>query len=189
MKLSKTCVLAACLWAGAFLSHSSAQVDVTVNPIGLLFGALSAGADFAVADNFSLEGSLGIGSGTNKAANFKYYNLPITATGKYYFNPKNGADKFYADVFLRYVTRGYTVDDPDAGTIYSEYTQTRVGFGFGIGLKVASVKGLVFDINFGVGRALIDNTKYKDNSDEYEVDWTNVMIVGKLGLGYRFGGK
>jgi hypothetical protein len=164
-------------------------VDVTVNPIGLLFGGLSAGADFVLTENVSIEGSIGIRNGDNGLTNLKYYNLPITATGKYYFNPKRGADKFYADAFMRFVTRGYSVDDKDVGTTYAEYSQTRFGFGFGIGFKAASGKGLVFDINLGVGRAFVDKIAFDSNGEHFEVDWTNVMIVGKLGLGYRFGGK
>jgi len=189
MKFTKVSLLIACLWTSAFLTRSAAQVDATVNPIGLLFGAISVGADFGLSDNLSLEGSLGIGNGDNGVTNLKYYNLPITVTGKYYLNPRKGADRFYVDAFTRFVTRGYTVNDSSAGNIYAEYSQTRFGLGFGAGYKAVSKKGLVFDFNFGIGRAFIDKLSYKDNGDQYEVDWTNVMIVGKLGLGYRFGGN
>ena len=63
-----------------FAYHQSvAQVDVTVNPIGLLFKDLSIGADFAVAENFSIEATLGFSSG--KTNGTKYNGLPINVFG------------------------------------------------------------------------------------------------------------
>ena len=187
MKSFKLFSLLTLLWVGFATEKAQAQVDLTVNPIGLLFGDLSLAADFALTENFSVEGAIGIGGGKNDAASLKYFNLPITATGKYYFAPNHGADRFYLDVFTRFVTRNYSADD--GGTNYAEYSQTRVGFGFGIGYKVVSGKGLVFDIGLGGGRAIIDNTKFDSEGDQFEVDWPSLMIVGKLGLGYRFGNR
>ena len=165
--------------------RANAQVDVTVNPIGLLFGGLSVGADFVLSDEFSVEGTIGIGGGSDDFTNLKWSNIPVTVVGKYYFNPEDGADKFYADAFLRFVSRGYKADGE---TDYAEYSQTRFGLGIGIGYKAVSRSGIVFDIGFGVGRALIDNTKFEGNGEEFTVDWPDIMFQGKLGIGYRFGG-
>ncbi|MBI1224901.1 MAG: DUF3575 domain-containing protein [Bacteroidetes bacterium] len=189
MKSFKLLTVLTVLCFGAFLTKSNAQVDVTVNPIGLLFGDLSVGADFGVTESFSVEGSIGVGGG--KTDGTKYFALPITAVGKYYFNPNNGCDKFYADVFLKFINRSYKDNDSNDVFDYAEYTQTRFGLGLGIGYKVASRKGIIFDIGFGVGRAIVDNTKFKDSStgDDISVDWPEIMFQGKLGIGYRFGGK
>jgi hypothetical protein len=165
--------------------RAEAQVDVTVNPIGLLFGDLSVGADFILSDEFSLEGTIGFGGGNDDFTSLKWSNIPITAVGKYYFNPQDGADKFYASAFLRFVGRSYRAD---GDTDYAEYSQTRVGLGVGIGYKAVSRSGVVFDIGFGVGRAFIDNTKFESNGEELQVDWPDIMFTGKLGVGYRFGG-
>lgn len=171
-----------------YTTTSQAQVDVTVNPIGLLFGDLSAGADFVLSDNFSVEASVGIGTG--KIGDFKWFNIPVTATAKYYFNPDDGADGFYADVFAKFISRGNTWDGVDVG-FNNNYSQTRIGLGIGAGFKIVSNGGIVFDIGLGFGRALVDNVKYEDETvqDLFEVaDWTKLMITGKLGVGYRFGG-
>lgn len=165
--------------------RANAQVDVTLNPIGLLFGDLSVGADFILSDEFSVEGTIGIGGGSDDFSSLKWTNIPIGVVGKYYFNPDDGADKFYADAFLRFISRSYKAD---GDTNYSEYSQTRFGLGVGIGYKSVSRSGIVFDIGFGVGRALIDNTKFESDGDEYNVDWPDIMFQGKLGIGYRFGG-
>lgn len=165
--------------------NANAQIDVTVNPIGLLFGDLSVGADFVLSDVFSVEGTIGIGGGSDDFTNLKWSNIPVTVVGKYYFNPDDGADKFYADAFLRFVSRSYKAD---GDTNFSEYSQTRLGLGVGIGYKTVSRGGVVFDIGFGVGRALVDNTKFENNGEETTVDWPDIMFQGKLGIGYRFGG-
>ncbi len=193
MKTFKLFALLLCLSAFSFVNKSNAQIDVTINPIGLLFGDLNVGADFVLSENLSIEGTIGIATGSDDAAfndaESKYFGLPITVFGKYYFNPNNGADKFYIDAWLRFVSRSYNWEGNDAD-LFVDYSQTRVGGGFGIGYKVVSDGGFVFDIGFGAGRAFIDNTSFEDGSgDQFTVDWPDIMFAGKLGVGYRFGGK
>jgi len=168
-----------------FSHQSQAQIDVTVNPVGLLFGDFSVGADFALSDNISVEPTLGFGGG--KTGGAKYRNLPLNVFGKYYFNPDDGADKFYGSVWLRFVNRSYEYED--SGSLFADYRQTRLGLGFGIGYKIVSGGGFVFDIGFGAGRALYDKTKFDDGGTESDLDWPDLMFAGKLGVGYRFGSK
>ena len=167
------------------IQQASAQVDVTVNPVGLLFGDFSIGADFALSDNFSIEPQIGFGTG--KVSGIKGTNLAVNGVAKYYFNPNRGADRFYGDVFLRYVNRNWNYDDSSTA---ADYTSTRIGLGFGLGYKIVSGGGFVFDIGFGAGRAFVDENKYKDSTGTQEsVDWPLIMFQGKLGIGYRFGGS
>ncbi|MCG8329167.1 MAG: DUF3575 domain-containing protein [Chitinophagales bacterium] len=175
----------ALLMSIGFASQTQAQVDVSVNPIGLLFGNLSVSGDFVLSDKFSVEGQVGFGTGND--LQLDYFSLPVTVFGKYYFNPDDPAEKFYADAFLRFIARNYTAED--GATNVAEYTQTRLGFGFGIGYKVVGSSGIVFDIGFGVGRAITDKTTFETEGDQIEVDWPKLMFAGKLGIGYRFGGK
>ena len=161
-------------------TKSNAQIDVTLNPIGLLFGDLSAGADFVLGDNFSIEGAIGYGSGDIGGQDWT--NIPIKAVAKYYLNPDDGADKFYVDAFARFVSRNF-----DATDVNGEATWNRFGLGFGLGYKVVGNSGFVFDIGFGVGRTIADKITYKTAGDEYDIDWGNVIFNGKLGVGYRFG--
>jgi hypothetical protein len=171
--------IAVCLFS--FQQNAKAQVDVTINPIGLLWGNVSLGVDFALSENFSIEGQLGYTSSSDDDS--KYTGIPITALGKYYFNPNRGADKFYANGFLRFVSRTYK---SDSSFDDFEYTQTRFGVGVGIGYKVVSAGNFVFDIGFGVGRAIVDNTSFKTGDDSILVDWPDIMFTGKLAVGYRF---
>ncbi|MFT5763866.1 MAG: hypothetical protein ACI8X3_001292 [Saprospiraceae bacterium] len=149
------------------------------------------GADFMISDNLSIEGSIGFTSGKESFGSdddYKYTGIPITVFGKYYFNPDNGADKFYVDAWLRFVSRTNKYKG-SSSTFYGDYSQTRVGIGFGIGYKVVSVGGFVFDIGLGAGRAFIDNTSYDNNGQQESFDWPDIMFAGKVGVGYRFGGK
>ena len=169
----------------SFAQTANAQVDVTVNPVGLLFGDLSVGADFTITEHFSAE--VAVGFGTNKIDDVKGTNIPVNLLGKYYFSPKNGADRFYVDAFLRYVNRQWNYED---NSNYADFTSNRFGVGFGIGYKVVSNGGFVFDIGFGAGRAFVDDNKYEENGGEQQdVDWPELMLQGKLGIGYRFGGS
>ncbi len=132
----------------------------------------------------SVEAAIGFGNGTELGDSYKWTNIPITVTGKYYFNPDDGADKFYADVFLRFISRSYKVDDGNVNNI--DWSQTRLGAGVGIGFKSISRSGVVFDIGFGVGRAFIDKIS-DENDTTSSIDWPDIMFTGKLGVGYRFG--
>ena len=193
MKTLKLLTLALCLSVFSFINQSQAQIDVTVNPIGLLFGDFSGGVDFGVSENLSVEVAIGLTFGKDDFGfddlESKYFGLPITVFGKYYFNPDHGADKFYADAFLKFVTRSYSVDG-DTNNIYTDYSNTRVGVGFGIGYKIVSDGGFVFDIGLGAGKAFVDKTKYDDETQSTGIvlDLPDLMITGKLAVGYRFGG-
>ena len=164
-----------------FNSKAQAQVDVSINPISILWGDITVGADFALSENLSVEGQIGYSSNTTAGA--KYTGIPITAFGKYYFNPTRGTDRFYGSVFLRFVSRSYEADDSFSDY---EYTRTRLGAGVGIGYKIVSSGNFVFDIGLGVGRAFVDNTSIKVGNESVVVDWTDVMFACKLAIGYRF---
>lgn len=186
MKTLKVLALTACfLLTGLFSQDAQAQIDVTINPIGALFGNFGVGGDFALTENISVEGVVGFGS--RKVDGTKYSAIPITAFGKYYFNPNNGTDKFYVSVFTRFVNRKVKDNDSNDLINYSDYTQTRFGVGAGAGYKIVSKGGFVFDIGLGIGRAFVNKTKFDDGgSNGLTVDFGELMFAGKLGVGYRF---
>jgi len=88
MKTFKLLTLLFCLSVFSF-NQSNAQVDVTVNPIALLFGGFNGSADLVLSENLSVEAQLGLGFGNTSAGldgdEFKYFGLPLTVFGKYYF--------------------------------------------------------------------------------------------------------
>jgi hypothetical protein len=170
-----------------FNNRLAAQVDVTINPVGLLLADISLGADFAISQNISVEATVGYGSGSLGLGSdeFKWTSIPINAVGKYYFSPKRGADGFYVDLFLRNVNRTYDAT-PASGD--ADVKWNRLGLGFGAGYKVVAAKGFVFDIGLGVGRSIAGEPTYVGEGNRESIDWPDIMFQGKLGIGYRFGG-
>ncbi len=192
MKTFKLLSLLFCLSVFSF-NQSNAQVDVTVNPLTLLFGGFNGSADFVLSENLSIEAQIGLAFGKSDIGlnddESKYFGLPVTVFGKYYFSPDDGADKFYADAFLKFVTRSYTIEGDNTFN-YADYSNTRFGLGFGVGYKIVSDGGFVFDIGFGAGKAFVDKTKFDADGEEVgSIDLPNLMLTGKLAVGYRFGGK
>lgn len=170
-----------------------AQVDVTAQPLGLLFGIYNFSGDFYVSDNFSVEAVLGFtsrsgtvtDSDTGEDADVDYTSVPVMAMGKYYFNPRNGADRFYLSAFLRYVNRKVQYSSASDN---ADVTWSRFGVGFGVGTKIVSQKGVVLDLGLGIGRAFVDKISYDNSGDQQEIDWPGLIVLPRLAVGYRFGG-
>ncbi|RME10928.1 MAG: DUF3575 domain-containing protein [Bacteroidetes bacterium] len=170
-----------------------AQVDVTAQPLGLLFGTLNVSADFAVSESFSVEGIIGFTSRSDSGTDadtgdpydYDYTGIPITAVGKYYLKPRRGADRFYLSAFLRYINRSVNFT---GGSDNADLTWSRFGLGFGVGTKIVSAKGVVLDLGLGIGRAFHNKITYEENGDREEVDWPGIMFLPRLAVGYRFGG-
>lgn len=175
------------------------QVDATTSPLSLLFGRLGLGADIRITDNISVEPSIAFISkkGGSDEREYKYTSIPITVTGKYYFSPKQGADGFYADAFLKYAARTYNY----TGDTYQNAQWTRAGLGMGIGYKLVSDGNFVFDVGFGIGKPFFaNNVTYSGSGiQDDQLEWVDgilkflspldVMTTGKLSIGYRFGGQ
>ncbi|MEL7421652.1 MAG: hypothetical protein AAFN81_01620 [Bacteroidota bacterium] len=167
--------------------QSQAQIDATVNTLGVLAGGTQLGVDFAINDEFSVEGTIGYNNNDDvsiivddASTNYSYRGIPIQAVGKYYIGPSKGADKFYAAAFMRYVNRNYVqagVEDPNT------FTQSRFGIGFGLGTKIISRSGVVFDFGMNLGRVISENVAV----NETDVRLPRAIVGFKIGIGYRFG--
>ncbi|MCU0346634.1 MAG: DUF3575 domain-containing protein [Saprospiraceae bacterium] len=179
---------------GAITSNLSAQVDVTASPGRLLWGSFNVGADFAVKENFSIEVNGGYNTGTvlEKLGIDDYQAVPINLIGKYYFSPRQKADGFYVDGFVRFVSRSFkadvTIDTSVNETV--DFNRSRVGLGFGLGYKVVSKSGFVFDIGTGLGRTILQFDNINVSGDDYDVpNWNKTLAFVRVGIGYRFGSK
>lgn len=170
--------------------RATAQVDVTASPIALLFADVNLGLDVRVTPNFSLGATAGYGRGDLWGLVDSRETVPVNLIGKYYFSPKHGADGFYADAFARYVHRNVvaTLKNDENTTI--DFTRQQVGLGFGLGYKVVSKGGFVFDIGTGIGRALYSHDNVSVSEQDYKVpELLRTMGYFRIGLGYRFGGE
>ena len=108
----------------ASLHRMNAQTELKVSPVALLFGGLAFSAEQQITPSFGLDADI-LAAVDGFGANL---------SGKYYFDPQQGIDRFHIGIF--------------AGGI----TDNGVGGGFLAGYKWVSSKRIVFEAGVGVGR-------------------------------------
>lgn len=163
------------------LLGANAQTEIKINPLGLLFGSPDVSAEFGLGSSAGLEPFIGFTSRKFIGGDVKLTALNAGASFKYYFNPHRGIDRFYAGVYTRF--NNGNVKDLISET---EGGYTRLSLGLLIGQKWVSRKNIVFELAFGVGRAFINDVK-DDNGDITDFNF-DVDFMGRLAVGYRFGG-
>ena len=163
-----------------------AQVEVKINPVGALFNSPDLSVEYIVSDNFGIEGRIGY-SWSNidvNGAGYQGRGLVFIAGGRYYFNPKAGADKFYLGAYSKFKNINYTATLEDR-TEASK--RQRLAVGSILGYKILSKNERVsFDLNFGIGRALM--TRDTNVSEDFlnDVVITKLDLISTLAVGYRF---
>lgn len=117
-----TILLTLCLLLLA--GRASAQFEVKLSPVALLFGAAAVSVEMGLSPSFGLDldGIIADGGGG------------VNLSGKYYFNPQMGLDRFHVGAFL-----GTLGDAP--------------GVGFLAGVKLLSRHNVLFEIGLGAGRS------------------------------------
>ncbi|MGB0428512.1 MAG: hypothetical protein ACPGEC_06260 [Flavobacteriales bacterium] len=161
---------------------ATAQTDVVVNPIGLLFGSYTVSAEQGLNSSF---GAAIEGSYLNRQLfDIQYTGYSPNAQIKYYYSPKNGNDKWYFGAFFAYSS--LKASDGD-----DEIEISNTSLGFVSGYKTVSKGGFVFESAAGFGRSL--NASYKFNGEEDE-DFNEIgeyipVFYSKLAIGYRFGNR
>ena len=108
------------------IARIAAQTEIKISPIPLLFGAGAISIEQGLAESFGLDLDVVLAEG------FFGANL----SGKYYFNPERGIDKFHIGMFL--------------GIIGEDNVP---GVGFLAGTKLISRKNLLFEVGLGIGRS------------------------------------
>lgn len=170
-----------------FASYGFSQIEVKTNPIALLFGQIPLSVEYIINENIGAEATIGYYFSNNPS-----FTETISSSGfttnflfKYYFNPEDGGDKFYAFPYIRYVNRNSTIDDPSLGELTATYKA--FGLGFGVGFKTVAESGLLFDFGFGVGKNFSAEYTYSDPNyiNTNEIDWP-INILGRVSIGYRF---
>ena len=176
----------------AFSYNANAQIDVTVNPVGLLFSSFSGGVDLGFTEDMSAE--LLVSTNFNKytiaGSEYKNNGFGVGAIGKYYFGPKNGCDKWHVGPYVKFGTGTAKFTDTTTGTnVSSSIKRVSLGVGLYGGYKVVSAKNIVFDIGFGMGRNFINKWSWEDGSTSTtDLPFLDYDFIGKLAVGYRFGG-
>lgn len=110
----------------AYISNLSAQTEIKLSPFPLLFGFVAASVEQGVSASFGVEADIVF------IEDYVGGNL----SGKYYFEPERGIDKFHVGGFIG--------------------INETIGVGFLLGYKWVSRKNVIFEIGAGVGRSFDD---------------------------------
>ncbi len=94
------------IWAIFTAGTVSAQIDVKIGPLGLLFSNFNVGIEFAAKDNIGIEVTPGIDwkkLSLISDDNFKGNIFKVGVNGRYYFNPnEKKLNGFYSGIYTRY---------------------------------------------------------------------------------------
>ena len=168
-----------------FATYGFSQIEVKINPIGLLFGQIPLSAEYIINDNMGAEITAGY-----YFKSFGDFTETTNSSGfvtnvlfKYYFKPEDGGDKFYVFPYYRYVSRSWTFTDVTLGEINGTYKSS--GIGFGAGYKIVAESGLLFDFGLGVGKNFSSKYSYSDPTYENDIS-IPINILGRISIGYRF---
>lgn len=188
----KKCLLLLFLVVAA-AATSNAQVDVQLNPIGILFRSIDLSAEFGVSEDFGIEGALGYDFQNYNFDDIEYRNNAVgfRAIGKYYFKPEDGIDKWNVGGYARFSTGTSSVTEDSNSGRDDDVKNTKFAVGFYTGYKWVSRKNVVFELGLGIGRNFVRTFEYEDGTeaDTSDIPLLNIDIFGRLSLGYRFGGS
>jgi len=186
--MKKLIVLA--LFAFAISNITTAQVELKINPLGLLFNSPDIVAEYLVNEDIGVELGIGLVYGSYAAGltdDLSRSGFSLLVAGKYYFNPDDGCDKFYAGAYLRPRTVSFNDDDGDG--FDSGFKQSAFGVGLITGYKWVGARGITFELGLGIGRAFGAKNTYNDNNNNIDFPSIGIDGFGRLAVGYRFGGN
>lgn len=170
-----------------FLSAAKAQLDVSINPISILFSSLDLSAEYGLSNDFGLDATLGYDFQRYDVDDIEIKNngIGLRLIGKYYFNPEDGIDKWSIGPYVRFKTASGTYDD---GVENYKVKNTVFAAGLYAGFKWVSRRNIVFELGLGGGRAFVNKFTSDDSSfDSGDFPGLNFDITGRLAVGYRFG--
>lgn len=161
-------------------TQAFSQVDISLNPLGLLFGSYGVSVEKVLDNNIGV--SAGMSYLNREVFEIDYTGFSADALFKYYFNPRvrEGADQWYAGVFLQYADLNSNHDS-------DELKVSALSLGGAGGYKTVSRKGIFFEIALGIGRNLTSTYELNGVNDEEFDDFAEYVpaFYGKLALGYR----
>jgi len=174
-----------------FFVSTYAQIDVKINPLGLLFGSPDVSVDYALSDKFSVEGGIGLNLGdfSINGVDYNRRGSSFFAAGRNYFNPEDGADKFGVGIYTRFKNINSTVDGGADNS--NNYTRNRFAVGLFCGWKWVSDNNIIFEIDLGAGRAFVDNIEFDDPDTNSlniaDIPALDIDVLIRFAVGYRFG--
>jgi len=175
-------------FAICFTNELVAQVDLKVNPIGILFKNPELAGEISFDENISIEAAAGLKYGGLDflGANFESKGYSFRVSPRYYFNPEMGTDNFYGGLYARYTAQNFTTS---VANLEGDFDRKKLALGFLTGYKWVGNSGVLLDINAGLGRKIINKTT-SENFNEVELNslpLINIDLLATIAIGYRIG--
>ena len=183
-------VLLICL---GITATSFAQVDVRINPINAIFGSPDVSVEAAVAPQFGIEGTFGANFGgfNLESVDFRRRGFKGFVAGKYYFNENKGNDNLSVGLYVKGKHVDFTAKTDEQAN--ENFNRNKLAIGLIVGQKWVSDNNIVFGIDAGVGRNIMNRFNYEEE-DNATVDlaafpFLNLDAILRVSVGYRFGGS
>ncbi len=158
-------------------------IEVKAAPLKAVFGIMNVGAEFVINERIGIEPILDFGGGVI----FDNRKIGTRTFGKFYIDPKVGADRLYFGTYMKYrYTRNWLG--------FTDESQSKLALGFIFGYKYVAKSGFVFDAGYGLGRVVAARTWNPNIPGSQNASTTNqssgtlgLDAVAQLSIGYRFG--
>lgn len=179
--MKKSLIILIVLFA-SFLKMN-AQLDVSINPIGILFNNYGITVEKGLSESFGIELTADYSAQKYKLVDESVSSngFGVRLMGKYYLSPKNGLDRFNIAPYIKIGSNKFK-DNTE------EVSNFRFAGGLYIGYKIVAKSNVLFELGFGFGKAFIN--KYTVNGEEVvdggDYPVFNIDATGKLAVGYRF---
>lgn len=151
--------------------------EVKLNALFMVVGAFEGAYEYLLNEESGVGVSVFLPFDEDIKDDINYYVSPYY---RFYFGEKYAAGFFLEGFGMLNSTNWYgyeIIENEFESAIYKEETVTDFALGIGLGGKWITKRGLLGEINFGVGRNLFNSSDFDDND-----------FVAKLGItvGYRF---
>ena len=158
-------------------------IELKAAPLKAATGILNLGAEFVINERIGIEPILDFGGGVI----FDNRKIGTRVFGKFYIDPKMGADRLYAGTYVKYrYTENYLG--------FTDESHSKLALGFLFGYKYVAKNGFVFDAGYGLGQVIAARTWDPNIPGSPNASTTSqsggvfrLDAVAQLSIGYRFG--
>ncbi len=168
-----------------------AQFELRSNPLRIFIGNPNLSLDYHISKDISVELLAGLDSGfDSNIASFsnsfqKKNAYQLRLVGKYYYNSKRGADKWFSSIIASHkrAKGDSSIFSLTSGSTSNfEFVQNSVNIGFGLGYKWISYKGFVLELSTGyVSSLFVSRSRLDNNTVTTDHLTRNIFMNATLG--------
>lgn len=173
------------------IPNLSGQIDVKVNPFGILFNSPDVSAEYIANEQIGIELLAGVDYGTllgssslseSNRLNKSGYRFRIA--GKYYFEKDKGGDTWYAGIYAGANSRTATPSVNASSAI--GWSESGINTGIHGGYKFVLNSNIIFDLGMGFGRIFSERLSFIDPVSGTFLSSFGLNSFLRLEMGYRF---